>query len=233
MKICLIGIEGIPLGRHNVRDTRLDQIDKLVEADKKTYAQVEIVGEPDLVNADAILVHVDQRADLILQDLEFIETRLERNPAENEKAVLNKLTAFLESEGLVSAAGLTDEETSAIAAHAFVTSKPIIAAAASELAAPDALILRAFREGGFISFLTVGGKENRAWKIRKGSTAWESAGAIHTDIQKGFIRAEVISFDDLVQTGGETQAKRAGKQRLETKQYVVNDYDVLNFRFNK
>ena len=81
--------------------------------------------------------------------------------------------------------------------------------------------------------LTVGGKENRAWPIRAGATAWEAAGTIHTDIQKGFIRAEIISFADFVQAGGETQAKRAGKQRLELKTYVMQDYDVVNFRFNK
>jgi ribosome-binding ATPase YchF (GTP1/OBG family) len=98
---------------------------------------------------------------------------------------------------------------------------------------PEALLLRAFHEAGYISFLTVGGKENRAWPIRKGLTAWEAAGTIHTDIQKGFIRAEIIGFEDFVTAGGETQAKRAGKQRLETKQYVMQDYDLVNFRFNK
>ena len=61
----------------------------------------------------------------------------------------------------------------------------------------------------------------------------EAAGTIHTDIQKGFIRAEVISFADLVACGGETEAKRAGKQRLELKTYVVQDFDVVNFRFSK
>ncbi|MPN44803.1 Ribosome-binding ATPase YchF [bioreactor metagenome] len=95
------------------------------------------------------------------------------------------------------------------------------------------MLLRAFAAAGYICFLTVGGKENRAWPIRKGITAWEAGGTIHTDIQKGFIRAEIIGFADLVEAGGETQAKRAGKQRLETKQYVMQDYDVVNFRFSK
>ena len=95
------------------------------------------------------------------------------------------------------------------------------------------MFVRAFSESGYISFLTVGGKENRAWPIRGGATAWEAAGTIHTDIQKGFIRAEIISFADFIEAGGETQAKRAGKQRLEIKTYVMHDYDVVNFRFNK
>ena len=103
----------------------------------------------------------------------------------------------------------------------------------AELTAPDALMVRAFKESGYVSFLTVGGKENRAWPIRAGTTAWEAGGTIHSDIQKGFIRAEIISFADFLQAGGETQAKRAGKQRLELKTYVMQDYDVVNFRFNK
>jgi hypothetical protein len=97
----------------------------------------------------------------------------------------------------------------------------------------DALLARALAESGYISFLTVGGKENRAWPIRAGTTAWEAAGTIHTDLQKGFIRAEIIGFADFVAAGGETQAKRAGKVRLELKGYVMQDYDVVNFRFTK
>ena len=120
-----------------------------------------------------------------------------------------------------------------MAAHSFATNKPIIVAEPNELAVLDKFILRAFRESGYISFLTVGGKENRAWPIRKGTSAWEAAGSIHSDLHKGFIRAEIISFDDFIQAGGETQAKRAGKQRLELKTYVMQDYDVTNFRFNK
>ena len=79
----------------------------------------------------------------------------------------------------------------------------------------------------------MGGKENRAWPSRAGTTAWDAAGTIHTDIQKGFIRAEIIAFADFVEAGGETGAKRAGKQRLELKTYVMQDCDVVNFRFNK
>ena len=65
------------------------------------------------------------------------------------------------------------------------------------------LLLRAYREAGYISFLTVGGKENRAWEIPSGATAAEAAGSIHSDMQRGFIRAEVIGWDDFVNAGGE------------------------------
>jgi len=233
MKICLFGIPGVPVGKHNIKDPRLDQADKLVEAKKKAYAQVDVVGEDDALNADAILVPRDRLPDLILNDLEFIETRLGRNPPEAEKAVLAKIKAVLESEKTVRDASLTDDELQIVAAHQFYTAKPVSAAEPGELQDPDALMVRAFAESGYICFLTVGGKENRAWPVRNGSTAWEAAGTVHTDIQKGFIRAEIISFADFIEAGGETQAKRAGKQRLETKQYVMQDYDVTNFRFNK
>jgi ribosome-binding ATPase YchF (GTP1/OBG family) len=233
VKICVFGIPGVPLGKHNLKDPRLDQADKLAEAKKKTCAQVDVVGEDASLEADVIVVHRERFPDLILHDLEFVETRLGRNPPDAERTVLLKIQAELEAERTMYKAGLSKEELQAVAAHSFHTHKPVIVADNGELAAPDALMLRAFKEGGFICYLTVGGKENRAWPVSNGATAWEAAGVIHTDILKGFIRAEIISFEDFVQAGGETQAKRAGKQRLETKTYVMQDYDVTSFRFNK
>jgi Protein of unknown function (DUF933) len=233
MKIALIGIPELKAGRHNLRDSRLDQADKLVEADKKTYAQVEAIGEEALADADAVLARQESKADLILKDLEFVETRLGREPQPGERQVLEKLRALLEGEKFIFQSDLAPQELEAVGAHNFATSKPIVLASAEDVQDPDALLLRAFAEAGFISFLTVGGKENRAWPIRKGTTALEAAGSIHTDMQKGFIRAEIISFADFIQAGGETQVKRAGKQRLETKQYIMQDYDLVNFRFNR
>jgi hypothetical protein len=233
MKICLIGIPGIKPGKHNLKDPRLDQADKLVEASKKTYVQADVIGEESALDADAFLVTRDSRADLILKDLEFVETRLGRSPQPSEQTVLEKLKGLLEGDQFIIDAGLAPEELQAVAAHSFYTNKPILVAENQELDRPDELLLRAFAQAGYISFLTVGGKENRAWAIRKGTTAWDAGGAIHSDIQKGFIRAEIISFEDFIQAGGETQAKRAGKQRLETKNYVMQDYDLVNFRFNK
>jgi ribosome-binding ATPase YchF (GTP1/OBG family) len=233
MKIALFGVSALKLGKHNLKDPRLDQADKLVAADKKTHAQVDVIGQEQLLDSDAILATHETKADLILKDLEFVETRLGRAPQDAERTALEKIKALLETEQFISNSGLAPEELQAVAAHSFFTNKPITVAAGQDLQQPEALLLRAFQEAGYICFLTVGGKENRAWPIRKGTTAWEAAGTIHTDIQKGFIRAEIISFNDFLAAGGETQAKRAGQQRLELKQYVVQDYDLVNFRFNK
>ena len=83
-----------------------------------------------------------------------------------------------------------------------------------------------------ITFFTAGEKETRAWPLRRGETAIDAAETIHSDIARGFIRCEVVRWDDLVEAGGHAEAARAGKQRLEGKTYVVEDGDVLNVRFN-
>jgi GTP-binding protein YchF len=98
--------------------------------------------------------------------------------------------------------------------------------------AKDRLVRTCYETVGLISFLTVGEDEVRAWPIRKGSTALEAAGKIHTDLARGFIRAETVAYDDLVAAGDMKGAKAAGKVRLEGKTYVVQDGDVINVRFS-
>ena len=117
-----------------------------------------------------------------------------------------------------------------------------------ELAGLDEDEATAFREGGrsaldeiagrlkealdLVTFFTAGDKETRAWTLRRGQTALDAAGTIHSDIARGFIRCEVIRWDDLVECGSRAEVARRGLQRLEGKDYVVEDGDVLNIRFN-
>lgn len=89
-----------------------------------------------------------------------------------------------------------------------------------------------FRALGLQTFLTAGPKETRAWEIRAGATAPEAAGVIHTDFQRGFIKAEVVSFEDLIAAGSLPAARAAGKARIEGKDYIMRDGDVVEFRFN-
>jgi GTP-binding protein YchF len=96
----------------------------------------------------------------------------------------------------------------------------------------DRVIHAAYKLLGLDTFFTAGPKEVRAWTVRHGSTAAQAAGAIHTDFERGFIRAEVIAYADYVACGGEQGAKEAGKMRLEGREYVVKDGDVMHFRFN-
>lgn len=96
----------------------------------------------------------------------------------------------------------------------------------------DALARVGFATLGLQTYLTAGPKESRAWTIPQGATAPEAAGVIHTDFQRGFIKAEIVSFDDLVEAGSMNAAKSAGKVRMEGKDYVMHDGDVVEFRFN-
>jgi GTP-binding protein YchF len=96
----------------------------------------------------------------------------------------------------------------------------------------DRLIRAGYKLLGLQTYFTVGPKEVRAWTVHIGGTAPQAAGVIHTDFEHGFIRAEVISFDDFIACKGEQGAKEAGKMRLEGKEYVVRDGDVMHFRFN-
>jgi ribosome-binding ATPase YchF (GTP1/OBG family) len=96
----------------------------------------------------------------------------------------------------------------------------------------DRVIREAYRLLGLITYFTAGKKETRAWTVRKGSTAPQAAGVIHTDFEKGFIRAEVMAYSDWEALGSEQAVKDSGKYRIEGKEYIVKDGDIMYFRFN-
>ncbi|MDO9397910.1 MAG: redox-regulated ATPase YchF [Herbiconiux sp.] len=108
----------------------------------------------------------------------------------------------------------------------------LLASTGQEESGLDQLARIGFDTLGLQTYLTAGPKESRAWTIGKGWTAPQAAGVIHTDFQKGFIKAEIISFDDLVETGSIAEARAKGKARIEGKDYVMHDGDVVEFRFN-
>lgn len=117
-------------------------------------------------------------------------------------------------------AGLDDAEARELLAGFGVTERGL-----------DRVIAAAYGALGLITFLTTGPDESRAWEVRRGAKAPEAAGQIHSDLERGFIRAEVVSYDDLVAAGGWDGAKAAGKLRVEGKDYVVAEGDVMNIRF--
>ncbi|SJM66706.1 redox-regulated ATPase YchF [Gulosibacter sp. 10] len=108
----------------------------------------------------------------------------------------------------------------------------LLASLGQEESGLDQLARVGFDTLGLQTYLTAGPKEARAWTIRKGDKAPQAAGVIHTDFERGFIKAEIVSFDDLVEAGSMNDAKAAGKVRMEGKEYVMQDGDVVEFRFN-
>jgi len=233
VKISLFSIAGVNAGKHNVKDPRLDQVDKITQSKKKTYIQVELTAEADAADADVILALSSARTDLVLKDLEFVETRISRSADEAEKALLTKLKNILEKEEFIFNSEFSEAEKKFMGSWGLLTAKPVVLAEEAQLQDIDAFLGTVLAQSGYISFFTTGEKETRAWLIKKGATAWEASGSIHSDIQKGFIRAEIISFADFIACGGEAKAKQAGKQRLEQKDYIMQDCDLANFRFSK
>jgi GTP-binding protein YchF len=157
------------------------------------------------------------------------------------EAQVRDAAAFLESSGLTSFAaarpGLGLCPVSAPIEAEMALLAPEDAAAFREdygLAEPglDRVIRTSYALLGLISFLTAGEDECRAWTIRRGTRAQQAAGAVHSDIERGFIRAEVVSFEDLMAAGSIAACRERGTLRLEGKDYVVRDGDVINFRFN-
>ncbi|MCW8838998.1 MAG: redox-regulated ATPase YchF [Thiovulaceae bacterium] len=153
--------------------------------------------------------------DGLLEDNEYLKAL--KKHAEDNNCELIKLCAKVEEE-LV---GLDDEEA-----------KEFLDELGVEESGLEQIIHKGFDKLGLMSYFTAGVKEVRAWTIRKNSTAPRAAAAIHNDFEKGFIRAEVISYDDFLEFGGEQKAKEAGKMRLEGKEYIVQDGDIMHFRFN-
>ena len=96
----------------------------------------------------------------------------------------------------------------------------------------DNLVKKGYSLLNLNTFFTSGPEESRAWTIKKGTLAPEAAGTIHTDFQKGFIRAETVSYEDFIDNKGWVDSKNKGKMRLEGKEYIVKDGDILNYRFN-
>lgn len=202
------------------------------------------------------------KLELLVADRDHVEKRLERISKQaksgdatlrKEVEQLEKLLAHLDSGQTM--AGWPDDLPPELEP---LTTKPLIAiengpggidlkleAELAELPAEEAAEFRGSGESALgeivrrladtlalITFFTAGEKDTRAWTLRKGQTAIEAADTIHSDIARGFIRCEVIRWDDLVAAGSHTEATRAGKQRLEGKTYAVEDGDVLNIRFN-
>lgn len=234
MRVAVYGIEDFAIGKKIVPDERLDIIKKLMRlnSSKLVYAQMEFVDESRLKDAQMIVCLNSKKDDLILKDLEYIEDRLSREIEEIEKETLLFCQEQLGKESLLNELNLSDEQRKIVNNLPFVTAKPALLIPKEKTSDVASIVKEIFSMAGMISFITCGEKEVRAWPIKKGTTAEEAAGAIHSDMQRGFIKAEVIAYADLISAGGENQAKSMGFMRLEDKTYVVKDGDCMNFRFN-
>ena len=183
-----------------------------------TDDELELLKEVPLLSAKPVIyvanVNEDSIGDAVLENPYYIALK---KIADEEKSGIISICAGLEAE----ISELDGEEK-----------KQFLAELGIEQSGLDHLVKECYSLLGLISYLTAGPEEVRAWTIKKGTKAPQAAGKIHSDFERGFIRAEVISFDELVKCGSTAAAKEKGVMRSEGKDYVMQDGDVVLFRFN-
>jgi len=220
--------------------TRIDKLEKQVHKPTKTQAQdkAELALQKKLVEAieseKPISSAIENQAELdMIKPLGFLTLRpivvainVSEDQLDNKFDFADRLG---DSVPIITICAKLEHELSQLDADSraeFMADLGIAESAASKF------VQSCYSALGLISFLTIGSDELRAWPIRKGTVALDAAGKVHTDIKRGFIRAETFSYEELHELGDEKALKAAGKIRLEGKEYVVQDGDIINFRFN-
>lgn len=232
MKASVYGIEDFLFGKKGLPDERLNKMKEIYRSVKITAIQVEFVTDKELKTADVIVCLKEKKLDLVIMDMEIVESKLSRDLPENEKTLLKQASELLEKETPLYEGKFNIDDARWLANNNFVTIKPIVLMAKDEMDDMPALTRKVYDCSGRISFLTGGVKESRAWEVRKNATAVEAAHCIHSDIARGFIRAEVLSYDDLIKVGNANQAKNEGCVKSQGKEYIVQDGDIIDFKFN-
>ena len=224
-------------------DKRLEKAKKALKADKKAQFEIDVLEkikkvleegksarvvelseeEKELIKDTYLLtlkpiLYIANVSDTQLQDVENDKyVKMVKEYAKGENAQVIPLCVKIEEE----LSGLEDEDK-----------KEMLEALGLEESGLDKVIKASYDLLGLMSFLTAGEPEVRAWTIKKGTKAPDAAGKIHTDIQRGFIRAEIVSYDDLIKEGSMLAAKEKGLVRSEGKDYIMQDGDIVLFRFN-
>ena len=224
-------------------DKRLDRAKKMLKADKKYQAEIDVLEKIKKVLEEGKSARTielsDEEKDLIketylltMKPILYIANISEsdiENPKSNE--LVKQVEEFAQAENAqVIAVGINIEEE--LASLDGEDKKEMLEAIGLKESGLDRVIKASYDLLGLMSFLTAGEPEVRAWTIKKGTKAPEAAGKIHSDIERGFIRAEIVSFDDLIKEGSMVAAKEKGLVRSEGKEYIMKDGDIVLFRFN-
>ena len=224
-------------------DKRLDRAKKMLKADKKYQAEIDVLEKIKKVLEEGKSARTielsDEEKDLIketylltMKPILYIANISEsdiENPKSNELVKQVKEYAKAEKAQVIPLCIKIEEELASLDGE---DKKEMLEAIGLKESGLDRVIKASYDLLGLMSFLTAGEPEVRAWTIKKGTKAPEAAGKIHSDIERGFIRAEIVSFDDLIKEGSMVAAKEKGLVRSEGKEYIMKDGDIVLFRFN-
>ena len=221
---------------------RIDRASKLAKGDKKYLAEEDAFkkirqtlesGKParqtDLTDEEKDLVK--DAFLLTMKPILYIANVSEADIGQPDNEYVQKLKEFAKNENsdVITLCAKIEEELSVLEGD---DKKEMLEAMGLEKSGLDRVINASYDLLGLMSFLTAGKKETRAWTIKKGTKAPQAAGKIHTDFERGFIKAQIVSYDDLIKNGSYQKAKEQGLVRMEGKEYVMKDGDIVEFKFN-
>jgi len=228
MKIFNFGLDIEP-GKYKYKPECLNKLAEKFSSQKVTPYSVEFIdNEPE--TADALIFDINKRLDLILIDLEKIENRLLRAEEKGEKTLLVRAQKVLEEEKLLCDIKFSLQESETFKLLQLITCKPSLAVDKADDI--DELIRKIIDKAGMILFFTANKKEVHAWSIDEGENILEAAGKIHSDLKRGFIKAEVTNCRDLDSFFNMAEARSRGFVKIVDKDYIVQEGDIIEVRFN-
>jgi ribosome-binding ATPase YchF (GTP1/OBG family) len=228
MKICFLGIE-LPEGKVKYQDERIIALDEKFAPKKVTPFYAEFIKD-DCQQADAIIVDQDHILDLLILDMEKLETRRDRTADEEEKALLNRCLEYLEKDTPLCDVEFTETEATIIKTLAPLSLKPTVTVTSTPTV--NTAIELALHKAGITFFYTADKKEVHAWPVKENSDIVTCAGKIHSDLARGFIKAEIVSFEDLMSVFNWQEARTKGLVKLVDRDYTIREGDVIEIRFN-
>ncbi|MBI5573824.1 MAG: DUF933 domain-containing protein [Elusimicrobia bacterium] len=228
MKIGFTGSD-LPEGKIKYRDEKLIALEKKCEPDKVSPFFIEFTKD-QFVQADAIVFERKKILDLLILDMEKCEVRLLNTNDTDEKEFLKKCLFYLEKETPLCEAEFSENEQKYLKTLSPLSVKPIVIID-DELEINE-LIKKVIEKSGIIFFYTAGKDEVHAWPVKKGSDIVTCAGKIHTDLARGFIKADIVSFEDFMKCHNMNDAKSKGLAKLVDRDYIVKEADIIEIRFN-
>jgi ribosome-binding ATPase YchF (GTP1/OBG family) len=219
----------LPEGKVKYNDPRLAALEKKDKPKKVVPLFVEFIRD-ELVHVEAIVIPEENLLDLLILDIEKVETRLERAESEEERALLTRAQEELENETPLCDLELTPEEREILVKADPLSLKPVIRIAGDE--SPNEIIEKALDQTGYMFFYTTGPTESHAWLIKQGSDIITCAAKIHSDLARGFIKGDVVSFDDYLAHHTFNDCKAKGAARVVDRDYIIQPGEIIEIRFN-
>ncbi|MDO8734714.1 MAG: DUF933 domain-containing protein [Elusimicrobiota bacterium] len=228
MKIGFTAIE-LPEGKIKYSDEKLIALEKKCEPDKVSPFFVEFIRD-EFVQADSIVIPKEKILDLLIIDIEKYEARMQNAGDTDEKEFLVKCITYLEKEIPLYEVEFNENEQKYLRTMSPLSMKPV--AVIDGILETNELIKKVLEKSRIIFFYTAGKDDVHAWPVNAGSDIVTCAGKIHTDLARGFIKADIVRFEDFMKCHNMNDAKSKGFVKLVDRDYIVKDGDIIEIRFN-